>query len=443
MMFLVAACRGPAPGLLAGESDHFRLYVDPALVQPDSAQVASDLATLETDWADKAALVSTPAGKIDYHLLTAEHITEACAFAEFAQQGAIETGCEWWETLEIDAGYLPHQHELIHAYMAQLAPGRRPIPLLTEGTAEAIGCFAPILTDGSYEVPWAQAVVSVPTESDLVYYEGGRLARYLIRTQGWDAFLRYYRQAPGIRDPGLFAANFSAFWNTSIDEVWRAMHTVAAGDALNDAAICPCSLPTLPEDGAAAPADATNPYWTLPNLTGGQTIALSAPATQDIVIQDCPGVHPLIQSYVGGGDAGNVLLANLASTAGLYAGGGLDGAIVGGYLSNSCAATTPYPFPAGLLTGTGELVVVASRTTTGAMTEYLQIQAPTPMHLTFGSQEEVCDTCAFDQGSCQPPSGVQSTVGVQGTAYVRFTFFPLQPDDPNPDVVEATLAFSN
>ena len=34
-----------------------------------------------------------------------------------------DEGCEWEGSLEVDAISLPHQHELMHAYMALLSPG--------------------------------------------------------------------------------------------------------------------------------------------------------------------------------------------------------------------------------------------------------------------------------------------------------------------------------
>lgn len=136
---LLAACRDPAPGVLVGESAHFRLFVDPALMQSDSgAQGQSGLDALETDWADKATMLHTPEGKIDYHLLTPADVATACTLSEFA--GGTQVGCTWPDTLEIDAAYVPHQHELMHAYMALLSSARKPISLITEGTAQSLGC---------------------------------------------------------------------------------------------------------------------------------------------------------------------------------------------------------------------------------------------------------------------------------------------------------------
>ena len=138
----VLACQGSSAGVLVGTSEHFRLFVDPALPSPPNAnQVSADLAALETDWADKQTMLGTPEGQIDYHLLTFDDVESACGFTEFG--AGTRTACEQPDRLEVDAEYLPHQHELMHAYMALLAPGRLPISFVMEGAAQAIGCDAP------------------------------------------------------------------------------------------------------------------------------------------------------------------------------------------------------------------------------------------------------------------------------------------------------------
>ena len=53
----------------------------------------------------------------------------------------------------------------------------------------------------------------------------------------------------------MFADNFQAFWGTTIDATWAAMHVPPVGSVDMDEAICPCSLPALgpafnPQTGA-------------------------------------------------------------------------------------------------------------------------------------------------------------------------------------------------
>ena len=68
-------CGGNPPAVFVGESLHFRLYVDPALM-PLPAAFAGDnaLDALETEWSDVATMLQMPDGKITYYWYTPEHI---------------------------------------------------------------------------------------------------------------------------------------------------------------------------------------------------------------------------------------------------------------------------------------------------------------------------------------------------------------------------------
>jgi hypothetical protein len=433
---LLAACRGPTPGVLVGESAHFRLFVDPALTDVPSYQQGQEgIDALETDWSDKASMLKTPDGKIDYYLLTPADVSAACSFPESVDA---DSGCTWPTTLEIDAAQLPHQHELMHAYMDLLDPGHTPLSMIAEGAAQSLGCSTFQGTPFDDDSAWQQVVLETPAVSDQVYDQGGLLARYLIRTQGIDAWVRYYRQAPELRDPALFAANFQAFWGMTIDAVWAAMHVPPAGSVDMDEPICPCSLPALVADGQIVPYDVdTTPYWTLPS-SGAQAIAV-APlgSSYEVVLEDCAGVTPTIRAPFG-----VPLIADLQSMAGLYL-EPVAGGTMGAYVSDDCASTTPYAVPAELLNSEGAVQFDVTRTSSGAMTVYFQVQVPAPAKLQIGPLTEVCDSCAFDQGNCQPTPGTGATVPVQGTFYVRYTYGSVQPYDPNPDVVEGGVQFTN
>lgn len=409
---LAAGCDGTPsiPGTLVGESTHFRLFVDPdAKLSPISSyllQGGAGLDALEADWADKQTMLKMPEGqrKIDYHLLTQEEINSVCNQQE-------PDSCELGATLAIATDILPFQHELIHAYMELVAPGPPPVPFIAEGTAEAIGCYdlqeGISLTD---DVPsWEQAVAS----PDYAYSQGGLFVRYLIRTQGIDAFVRYYQQAPGRRDPALFAANFSAFWGISIDDAWAAMHTVGPGAATTDSAICPCSLSVLPTDGQPADGDlAHHPYWLLPD-TGGGSLALVAGSGQGFFIAECEGVAPAFESGVSRLQTSDPSIPSFSDTAlafvqfpsdgrRRYVGGLITSASVGPYIADSCDTTVPYQLPRHFLTGAGELSIIVDQTTVGAVTKYVQVQVPGIGIANLGPNVDVCDSCAFGQGACVP-----------------------------------------
>ncbi len=414
VLAFAAGCEGTPeiPGALVGESTHFRLFVAsdfdtsslPAYLQGHAA-----LDALEADWADKQTMLKMPEGqrKIDYHLLTHEEITSVC------RQDA--ASCQLGDTLGIATDVLPFQHELIHAYMQLVAPGVMPVPFIVEGTAQAIGCYGLqvgiSLTDAAPS--WELAVGSL----DYGYGQGGLFVRYLIRTQGIDAFVRYYRQAPGRRDPALFAANFSAFWGMSIDDAWAAMHTVGPGVATTDSPICPCSLSVLPTDGSPPdPNLATHPYWPLPE-TGGASLALVAPSGGAFFVSDCEGVAPLLESGLSTLQTSDPSVPSLTDAALAFVQLPSDGrkrfvtalttapitsASVGPYVADSCDATVPYQLPKDFLDGAGELSIIVDRATVGAVTKYVQVQVPGIGIANLGPDVDVCDSCAFGQGACVP-----------------------------------------
>jgi hypothetical protein len=444
LFWLAAGCGPPPmPGVLVGESAHFRLFVDPNFdLAPPAAymQGAEGLAALETDWADKRTMLGMPEGrKIDYHLLGVDHIASSC-------EGRSEVGCEAFGYLEIAAPYLPYQHELMHAYMELLAPGGLPIPLLAEGAAQSIGCDTEAETDLTYIVPWQQAVTETSADTfEDIYGEGGVLARYLIRTKGVEAFIRYYRQAPQRRDPALFAENFFDFWNMSIDDVWAAMHVVPAGAATTDESICPCSLPALPIDGEPIANDLdTNPYWTLPNAPGG-SVGLTAgsrpkgpsPSSSSddgkLIFQDCLGTAPLF----GGSSAAVIQLPSDGRQRYLQS-PIASSTVVADYLSETCAGTVPFQLPAGFWdAGQSVLQTIARQTTAAALAMYLQIQVPSATQVsTYGPADEICDSCAFDQGPCQP---LPSTTGGTTAGTTGAALGPISPVAPGPLYLKLTF----
>ncbi len=449
LFWLAAGCGQPSmPGVLVGESAHFRLFVDPMFnLAPPAAymQGADGLAALETDWADKQTMLGMPEGrKIDYHLLGVDHIASACG-------GQAESGCELADKLEIAAPYLPYQHELMHAYMELLAPGTLPIPLVVEGAAQSIGCGDQAGAALTNLVPWQQVVTETSADSAAdVYSEGGVLARYLIRRKGVDAFVRYYRQAPQRRDPALFAENFFNFWNMSIDDVWAAMHVVEAGAATTDESICPCSLPALPTGGEPIANDLdTNPYWTLPNAPGG-SVGLTAgslpkgpsPSSPSdygkLIFRDCQGTAPRF------GDSGAAVLRLPSDGRQRYLQSPVASTTVADYLSETCEGTVPFQLPAGFWdAGQSVLQTIASQATAAGITMYLQIQVPSATHVsTYGPADEICDSCAFDQGPC-PVVGPDLSPVAPGALFLKLTFPSLGPGGFLPAEVADWITFQN
>jgi hypothetical protein len=244
----VGACSPQLPGLLVGESTHFRLYVSPGAYVPAGWDGEAGLVALETNWTDTATLLPLSAGKIEYHWVAVDELTASCT--EYV------AGCEFEGPIVV-AYDLPDQHELDHAYMELMTKTHdNPIPLVTEGYAEAIGCgqgSGALLIDPTR---W-QDLVALPEATADFQAEGGvqgaLLVRYLIRNWGADRFVAYYAQATKLRDPALFADDFQRFWGMSLDAAWAAMKTVAPGENIYDGSLCPCwrcrsirRCPTIP-----------------------------------------------------------------------------------------------------------------------------------------------------------------------------------------------------
>lgn len=402
-----AACAPQAPPSdLVGESAHFRLFVDRALTMfPPGLDASNGVVALETQWADVETMLKMPAGKIDYYWLAPEHIHTACG-------DVLETGCMWEDRMEIDAPTLPNAHELNHAYL-YLRTHRRTIPFLSEGFADAIGCDYDRPTVSESEVPRPDVVAALPSRSDL-YPEGALFMRYLIRTQGIDAVLRYYEQSPERRDPALFVTNFEAFWNMSFNAVWAAVHTLPVGMSREDSKICPCTLPALPTTGPLTDDPARALYWTLPDV-GDDSVALTAGRGQAVQIRDCVGLAPRI--------TGKAVLARLGARSGRYVLPPLISATVARYISDDCSGAALFHLPADFLIGGFPLSVSVLMPTAGSLSAYVAVDFPVPTHLGSSSGfREICDRCPADGGACQALAAA-SMMPVRGTLYGRLQVF--------------------
>ena len=408
---LVGCGRATPPGALVGESEHFRLYIDPAVRIPPGLEGTNALVALETEWADVHSMLQMPDGKITYYWVSPDHVAAACG-------GANEGACIWEEGLEIDSPTLPNAHELNHAYMF-LRKQRKPIPFLAEGIAEAIACgsdMAKFITS----VPWEGIVGELESSSSDVNDQGGIFVRYLIRNYGIDAFLRYYEQSPERRDPALFAANFQSFWSLALDDVWTASHTVPLGELpVAETKICPCSLPPLEAAGAVTNDPARAPYWPLPN-TEGKTLALNAPAFKWVSIRDCAGIREPLNA--------RAVLARLDGSEPRYVLPPLETATIDSYLASDCASAAPYPISP-VMTATGYLIIGIPNPTS-PVTVYLNLAASFSGRVRGGLQE-ICGDCGFDQTTCQPlaPGATPTVQGpLYGKATLRGSTFRPTPD---------------
>ncbi len=398
VLSLVGCGRSIPPGTFVGESQHFRLFVDPDATVPDGLDGPNGLLALETEWADVHSMLQMPDGKITYRWLSKDHTTAACGDSD-------EGACLWEQDMEIDSPTLPNAHELNHAYM-YLRRHRKPIPFLAEGIAEAIDCGgdAPLTVE---DVSWQEVVAADATSAD-VSVQGGAFVRYLIRRHGIEAFLRYYEQSPEQRDPALFAANFQNFWSAPMDDAWTASHHAPPGTTwFAETKIFPCSLPPLDPAGVVVNDFARAPYWPLPEMAG-QTLALAGRAGQEILVKDCAGVQPeFIREH---------LLMRLDGSEPWYVVAPLGMATADRYLADDCMDAAPF---SGAIVDSlfGGFTIALSRPPSGSATVYLDLASSFSGTLRSGL-DEICDTCAFDAESCQPiASGAKPKV--QGPFFGR------------------------
>jgi hypothetical protein len=402
--------------VFVGESAHFRLYVDRALL-PLPADLARDdaLAALETNWSDFSTMLHMPDGQIAYYVYTSANIPDAC--------GTLQGGCTKEDELEVDAPTLPNAHELTHAYL-YLRARRRPVPFLAEGIAEAIGC-AEEPTRAQTDVGWRAAVASLPTEN--VYGVAGQFVRYLIRAHGIDAVLRYYEQSPERRDPALFGANFESFWGLRLDDVWAAAWDAAPAV---DTKICPCSLPPLASGPDQVNDPARTPYWTIPaDLDDTMTIALIGRERIGAGLYACDGTGRL------GAHA-------LLTSPGLYGPGwyvraGLETAAIDRFVSESCAGAARYQLPP-VPAHDSWLLDIILPAVADAPAIYLALD--TPSAHTLRGPQAICDSCDFDPVRC-PVLPVNDFVPVSGPFYARVQVTP-NPAELNAGFVRRTLWFA-
>ena len=397
------ACGGNPPAEYVGESAHFRLFVDPALMPlPPAFAGDNALAALETEWDDVATMLHMPDGKITYYWYTPGHIAIAC-------DDTTEGGCTKEEQMEIDAPLLPDAHELNHAYTYLRSP-RRPIPFLAEGMAEAIGCGYELPIAASFaDIDWRQAVVEV--RSDGVYGLGGLFVREMIRRYGIDEFLRYYEQSPERRDPALFAANFETFWGVRLDDLWTEFTTIQAGVPWVDQKICPCSLPPVAPGDEIASAPARAPYWTLPDV-GDATLVFTAARYQAVSVRSCAGdTFPL---------QGKTVMQHLGSGGGWYVMPTLAAVQVGDFVAPTCADAERYTLESDVLVGNPRLSVTLPATE--GTTVYIAIDLPVALDMKVSGAAVICDSCDFDKPECAP-GGRPLATPISGTFYARMQYY--------------------
>jgi len=399
LLWLVIASCGPdvPPSTLKGTSQHFRLFVDNSLTLPATYSFDDALAALETNWNDSRTLLAMPEGTIDYYLLDFDNVPGACT-PEAA-------GC--FIPTAVYTYSLPDQHELNHAYnfMRKRAPV---LPLLAEGVAEAVGCGAPGGAPPiNKSVPWRE--VAEQSKGRDIYEQGMQFVRYLILTEGADAFVRYFDQAPVVAGAERFGANFEIFWGRPLDDVWAAMHVLDPTHVASTYAVCPCSLAGMPTDGSIVPRDRDHhPYYTLPD-PGGATLDLVSQPNFGIGLFDCG------RSSTAVGATGRVL-ARVGAQHYVTPTDALS-ASLGPFIADDCASAAVTDLPA--YDGDGNFTIVVGRPDTSEVTVYLRLRVGAPGHLQSNTAAlSVCGDCGFAGPDCQEQPR-NTSIAIQDTFFLR------------------------
>jgi hypothetical protein len=396
-------------------SKHFRLFG-----HAGTHPTAGMLDWLEAHYQATRAFLKFPDHVIDYHLFgSTELVRSACAgFPACTAEG------------KVYATFVPHEHELIHAYLAPF--GHRP-PLLEEGVADGLRCTGGPVIGGwpSWEV-----VAALPAAHQISVYDAGlALFGFLTRRFGVDAFVDYYKRARPTSDPDVFRQDFETYWALPLDQAWTEMQRSRNGTG-GVWPVCPCTdRTTLPVDGGALDLGALKTLVVpLPDTDPGPYLFR---AETGVSLRNCS------EDYLGYDIAwltqkpAGVTVARLLPErhylfvdprANVTAG-------KGGFLAATCEAAEPVPIPRDYA---GDVSMLETRrrdeppvsewwsrfTLDGPRT--IRIRPPP----TSSDRLTICSTCDADGASCAavPMQEGELTLEMPGPEVVLHATFALLPD---------------
>ena len=165
-----------------------------------------------------------------------------------------------------------------------------------------------------------------------------------------------------------------------------------------------------------------------------------------LIVQDCQGTAPLF----GGSSAAVLQLPSDGRSR--YLQSPVGSSTIADYLSDTCEGATPFQLPADFLgAGQSVLQVIVEQMTAAPVTVYLQIQVPSATAVTtYGVADEICGSCAFDQGPCQPQGpatgalvGPQGSPVAPGPLYLKLTLPSIASGSFLPAEVADWITFQN
>ena len=377
-------------------SPHFTLYG-----YGDAPATAMTLAWLEADYRDARAYLNFPDGHIDYHLFpTAKESGGACYPGSADPITACARGPSVYTNLALD------HHELLHAYMSSVGV---PPPLLREGVAQGLSCSPAPPSTVPPLTPWRTTVTLPSAEQPDLYAAGLAMFVYLVRTYGIERFVAYYGSAHDTQSPDVFAQEFEAFWGTSLDTAWEEMQvSQRPNGAIN--AVCSCTQPALPLDGAPIDLSAIDTsVLPLPGMDRGPYLFAAEVAASALLLTKCAQDFPPYHVASVPDKPQSVTVARLLPER-YYLGVDPSASLAaqrGDFLAPTCAGAVPVAIPAGYR-GTADVLIVRAQDDPLDSDWYARfapadprnvlVKAPVTSTLTL----ELCPSCSATGAACTP-----------------------------------------
>ncbi|HTA21121.1 MAG TPA: hypothetical protein VK989_17640 [Polyangia bacterium] len=265
---LVGACRPkdlPNDQLLT--SAHFRYHA-----RADAVLDPTIMDRLETHRTEFDATYGVEPGIVDYYRFR--------DFADLAANSGCPVPCTGGRSVMAVAPL--HEHELVHAFMADIG---EPARVVAEGVAQYAACIQPNLAFPVDPAAWAAAVSSGGygnESSDEALYDFGQRLVAWMRAQGPPArFVDFYRDGIATFDPALFDVQFERTWGRRLSDVAAEIDVDRYAGSF-----CPCTAPAVPADGSSISFAAGEEYRTL-EVAQESRVELTNDGTQQVFPASC------------------------------------------------------------------------------------------------------------------------------------------------------------
>jgi hypothetical protein len=246
MVTLAGACGGPKdlPSDQLLTSAHFRYHA-----RADTVLDPTIMDRLEAHRTEFDATYDVEGGIVDYYRYR--------DYADLVASSGCAVPCTDGRSV---LAFVPlHEHELVHAFMADVG---QPALVLEEGLAQYAACIQPQLAQPVDPAAWAAAVSAGgfgSYHSNASLYDFGQRLVAWMRAQGPPArFIDFYRKSISTSDPALFDVQFERAWGRRLSDVAAEIDVDRYAGSF-----CPCTAPAIPADGTPASFASGEEYRTL------------------------------------------------------------------------------------------------------------------------------------------------------------------------------------